>query len=269
MLIDYLKYLLKSNNRHSVHSPFIYKFNESVLNARLNATEWKTLHAYIQNLKENETVLEIEDLGSGSKSLKKTQRKVKDIYKTASSNRRMMEILFQIVRYYQCKNILEIGTCLGVGTAAMQNALGNSNNSKINTIEGSKELRKYTSDYFNQQLKNNQVNFIEGNFDSVLPNLLPTLAPLDLVFIDGNHSYEATIRYFEMLLSKVHNESIFIFDDIYWSEGMKKAWNEIQNHPSVQCTVDIFRWGIVFFRKEMQKEHFTIRFYGFLEAHIS
>lgn len=113
------------------------------------------------------------------------------------------------------------------------------------------------------------MNFIEGNFDSVLPNLLPTLAPLDLVFIDGNHSYEATIRYFEMLLSKVHNESIFIFDDIYWSEGMKKAWNEIQNHPSVQCTVDIFRWGIVFFRKEMQKEHFTIRFYGFLEAHIS
>lgn len=264
MLLDYLKYLLKSNNRHSVHSPFIYKFNDEVLNARLNAEDWKVLEVYIQNLKENETVLEIEDLGSGSKLLKQRHRKVREIYKTASSNRRMMEILFQMIRYYQCKNILEIGTCLGVGTAAM----GSSNNAKINTIEGSKELRKFTNAYFNEQFKNNQVNFIEGNFDEVLPNLLPALPPLDLAFIDGNHSYEATIRYFEMLISKVHNESIFIFDDIYWSAGMKQAWSEIQNHPKVQSTVDIFRWGIVFFRKEMQKEHFTIRFDGFLEAHI-
>jgi len=40
---------------------------------------------------------------------------------------------------------------------------------------------------------------------------------------------------------------------------MKSAWSEIKKHPKVTVTVDIFYWGIVFFRKEQEKEHFKIR----------
>ena len=44
---------------------------------------------------------------------------------------------------------------------------------------------------------------------------------IDLVFIDGNHQENPTISYFEKCLNYAHNDTIFIFDDIYWSIGME------------------------------------------------
>ena len=62
-----------------------------------------------------------------------------------------------------------------------------------------------------------------------------------------------------MQLPLAHNDSVFIFDDIHWSKGMEEAWEEIKAHPRVRVTIDSFFWGIVFFRQEQEKEHFTIR----------
>ncbi|HMQ44127.1 MAG TPA: class I SAM-dependent methyltransferase, partial [Mariniflexile sp.] len=61
------------------------------------------------------------------------------------------------------------------------------------------------------------------------------------------------------LLQTAHNDSVFIFDDIYWSKPMTEAWETIKKHPKVTVTIDTFYWGIVFFRKEQLKEHFVIR----------
>ena len=86
-----------------------------------------------------------------------------------------------------------------------------------------------------------------------------TYGHFDLIFFDGHHSKEATLRYFEALLSTAHNDSIFIFDDIYWSSEMKAAWTKIKAHPEVTVTIDTFFWGLVFFRKEQLKQNFKIR----------
>jgi hypothetical protein len=54
---------------------------------------------------------------------------------------------------------------------------------------------------------------------------------------------------------------ILVFDDIHWSEGMEKAWEEIKKNERVTCSVDLFFIGIVFLRKEFkEKLDFTIRF---------
>lgn len=87
-------------------------------------------------------------------------------------------------------------------------------------------------------------------------NLQPTT---DLIYFDGNHQKEATLKYFHQLLPLAHNDSVFIFDDIHWSKGMEEAWEEIKAHPRVRVTIDSFFWGIVFFREEQEKEHFVIR----------
>jgi hypothetical protein len=69
------------------------------------------------------------------------------------------------------------------------------------------------------------------------------------------------MEYFKLLLSKVNEQSILIFDDIYWSSEMEQAWDEIKKHEAVTLTIDLFNIGIVFFRKESkQKQHFTIRY---------
>ena len=61
-------------------------------------------------------------------------------------------------------------------------------------------------------------------------------------------------------LPHVHNDTVFIFDDIHWSEGMEQAWDTIKAHPAVQVTVDLFGVGLVFFRREQPKQHFILRF---------
>jgi hypothetical protein len=40
---------------------------------------------------------------------------------------------------------------------------------------------------------------------------------------------------------------------------MLKAWEIIKQHPKVSVTINMYFWGIVFFRKEQLKQHFTIR----------
>ena len=67
------------------------------------------------------------------------------------------------------------------------------------------------------------------------------------------------MNYFEILLPTITNETVWIFDDIHWSEEMEEAWKIIKKHPKVTVTIDTFQWGLVFFRKEQEKEHFVIR----------
>jgi hypothetical protein len=54
-------------------------------------------------------------------------------------------------------------------------------------------------------------------------------------------------------------QACMVFDDIYWSEGMAAAWTEIKADPAVTVSIDLFHFGLVFFRKESPKENFVIR----------
>ncbi|MCC7526845.1 MAG: SAM-dependent methyltransferase, partial [Chitinophagaceae bacterium] len=78
---------------------------------------------------------------------------------------------------------------------------------------------------------------------------------------DGNHRKEPTLAYFNQLMRHAGNNSLFIFDDIHWSAEMEEAWRDIQLHPAVTCSIDLFFIGIVFFTPDIkEKQHFTIRF---------
>ena len=57
-----------------------------------------------------------------------------------------------------------------------------------------------------------------------------------------------------------HNDTIFIFDDIYWSIGMENAWKKIKSHKKTTLTLDLFHIGIVFIKSELSKENHIIRY---------
>ena len=60
------------------------------------------------------------------------------------------------------------------------------------------------------------------------------------------------IQYFDLILKHSHNDTIFIFDDIYWSKGMENAWNHIKHHEKSTVTIDLFFVGIVFIKKRIK-----------------
>jgi predicted O-methyltransferase YrrM len=131
--------------------------------------------------------------------------------------------------------------------------------SEVITIEGCPETAKVAHQNF-MDLELDNIELRVGNFDILFPELVKEQNKLDFVYIDGNHRKDATLNYFKWCLPRVHEGSLLIFDDIYWSEGMKEAWEEIKEHPDVTVTVDLFWIGLVYFKKGQAKENFKIKF---------
>lgn len=256
IIINYLKYLKNAQTKFDIHSPFLFDLLTKVFDDNTEYAEYNKVEKLKTEILQDKTIISVTDLGAGSKVDKGNQRSISRIAKNSSKSQKIGRFLFRLAKYFQADNILELGTSVGLGS--MYLALANPG-SKIITIEGCPNISKIAKENFkNLEIENIEVQ--TGNFDDVLPPILESAGNFDFVFIDGNHREEPTKRYFELCLDKVTNETIFVFDDIHWSEGMENAWQHIQNHSRVTLTVDIFHMGLAFIRQELTKEHFVIRY---------
>lgn len=251
---SFILFLIKSTNQHGVHSPFVYNLITKCFYGKTTISKIHFINTIKQWLFSNKNNITITDFGSGSKVFKTNERKVADIAKIAGISKKKIALLLRILDYFELENILEIGTSVGLSTAVF--SIGKPN-ATIKTLEGCTNTATVAQELFTKfKLKNIQLTI--GNFNETLP-LITANNQFDLIYFDGNHQKEATLRYFNLCLKTAHNNSIFIFDDINWSIEMQQAWATIKEHPKVTISIDTFFWGIVFFRKEQEKEHFTIR----------
>ncbi len=252
---SYLNFLWNSKNEHGVHSPFVFSLVSKCFYDKKDYAEFSILKKYRNSLLSNKNKIEVTDFGAGSRVFKSNTRAINQIAQNAGISSKRAELLFRITNYFQPENILEIGTSLGLATSAL--SLGNSK-ANIITLEGCPETSSIAKKQF-EEFDFININTIVTEFSKYLKseNLQSTI--YNLIYFDGNHSKQATLAYFELVLPTITNESVWIFDDIHWSKEMEEAWEIVKNHPKVTVTIDTFQWGIVFFRKEQPREHFVIR----------
>jgi len=160
------------------------------------------------------------------------------------------------VKHYKPSCILELGTSLGMSALYMSEAAPGA---RIITIEGCPETSAIARSNIEKAGKNN-ISVITGSFDEKLQEALRLMPNPDLVFIDGNHRKEPTVKYFEECLPHLHAGSVVVMDDIHWSAGMEEAWKLIIAKPEVKVSVDLYHMGVVYFREELSKEDFVLRF---------
>jgi len=252
-IIQYLKFLFTSTNQHGVHSPFVYDLVTNCFYNNTNHKAYTRLKAYRKALLSNNEKINITDFGAGSKRFHTNERPISTIAKTSGTTLKRAKLLFKLAHYLKPKQVLELGTSLGIATQAM--ALGHEEGT-VTSIEGCSN----SSNFARQQLDTFQVKnavLKTGRFEDHLPTLIKH--DWDFIFFDGNHQKEATLQYFEQLMASVHNDSVFVFDDIYWSKSMTEAWEFIKQHRQVTVSIDTFFWGLAFFRTEQPKENFKIR----------
>jgi predicted O-methyltransferase YrrM len=256
IIISYFKFLIHSTNQHGVHSPFVYNFITKCLYKKIPVSnkDIETIEENRNLLLNNNQKINVTDFGAGSKIFDSNWRSVSKIAKNAGVTKRRGKLLYNIVQYFSTEQILEIGTSVGLATTYL--SIANSK-AKIQTLEGCVETAKIAQNVFDR-LELNNIKIVIGDFEDTLQNIINS-KKYDLVYFDGNHQKNATIKYFEICLDTVHNETIFIFDDIHWSKSMELAWEYIKDHPKVTVSIDTFQWGVVFFRKEQVKEKFIIR----------
>ncbi|MEP6952016.1 MAG: class I SAM-dependent methyltransferase [Ginsengibacter sp.] len=255
----YLHYYINAKNGkgHGIHSPFVFDFVIHVLNDTGKYECYDAIEPLRKELFRDNSIIDVEDFGAGSAVIPAAKRKIKSIAKSSLKNKKFAKLLFRIVNYYQPETILELGTSFGITTCYLGCA---NKKSRVYTFEGSGAIADIASRNFKKAGLQN-INLVRGKFDETFLDTLATVKKVDLGFVDGNHRKIATLNYFSHLQKKSSPGSIFIFDDIHWSLEMEEAWAQIQQHPAVTLTIDLFFIGLVFFNPDFKvRQHFMIRF---------
>ena len=256
MLKYFLKFLLASKNEHSLHSPFVFDLYTKIVKDKKQLPIYTEIENLRKKLLKNRSIIEITDFGAGSQIYKTNQREIRQIAKSAEKAPRFGKLLFRLIQHFKPNTIFDLGTSLGITTLYESKAY---KQGQVYTFEGCPATAIIAKENL-KALDCGNIEIIVGNLDETLSQKLAEIDQLDFAFFDANHRYEPTVRYFEMCMAKATENSVFVFDDIHWSDEMHEAWQYISKHPSVMISIDLFFVGLVFFRKNQPKQHFVLRF---------
>ena len=253
-----IRHFLKARFWHGfgIHSPYVYHLQRHIISSNIH--DDKTLidktKAYRRCLLNNKAIIKLNDLGtrnyrSGS---------VAQITNRTAIGNKSGRLLARLTHDYNPSLIIELGTSTGVSSAYL--SLAAPPECSIITIEGSEECSAIAKKTMQKLSFGSNIQFLTGNFDNVLPSVAPSATNAKtLAYIDGNHTYEATLRYADILIHNAGDEMMMIFDDIHLSHGMDKAWSEICTKKEIATSLDLGRLGIAIIRNGCQKEHYELR----------
>ncbi|RYF21133.1 MAG: SAM-dependent methyltransferase, partial [Flavobacteriales bacterium] len=135
-IADYLKHRITAKSRHGTHSPFVYKLTDEVIYDFSSKKDYEAIETQRKKLLNDERLITVTDLGAGSHLNKNRTKKVKEIAKNALKKPNLAQLIYRLAAMQRPKNIIELGTCLGITTAYLAKAAPNAD---VLTIEGCPE----------------------------------------------------------------------------------------------------------------------------------
>jgi len=255
---SYIRYLWKAKTRYVIHSPFVFELMNHIFIKKTKTSELAELDKACNAIFSRTTIIETTDLGAGAgkKPYVTLFEPLGKIARKRTQKKKYRHLLYHLTQYFQPGSILEFGTSAGISASYIGRACAFEN---FITMEGCAVLAAHAKEVFEWQgLKDIRVK--TGNFDVILDKVLNEFNRLDLVFFDGNHRKKQTIAYFEKCIPKSHEDTVFIFDDIHWSPEMSEAWEHVKNNSEVSVSIDLYRMGILFFKKGIARQNFIIRY---------
>ncbi len=252
--VSFIIFLLKSKNKHGVHSPFVYNIVTKCFAKKIPKKSLTHFINYKKELFSNTSKIALHSVTTDSNPFSKNQRKiVKNALQSIICLKRA-SLLINLIHYFKPENVLEVETSLGLGSAVVSNA---TKNSKITTLSNCKETASVAKKLFDRfNFKN--IELINGDLNNILTKLVNN-NEYDFIFLNGNCQNIKTLSLFKLILNGIHNDSIIILNNIHLNKENKCIWEKIKKHPKVTVTIDTYRLGLVFVREEQEKEHFIIR----------
>jgi hypothetical protein len=238
--VKYLRYifLARYSKGHGMHSPFIFDLVSRILWNKTDNDVVCSIEKVRKKLISDHRLIKISDLGSAKYRKTTNNRKVSEIARYSPVPSKYGQLLSNLAAEFGKPMILELGTSFGISTMYLASG---SPETVIYTIEGSAEISEIASRNFTDTGMKN-IKTLTGSFDEMLPVV-----------------FGGVLRYFDKIAEVSDTNTVIVIDDIYYSREMEEAWNEIKIDEKVSVTVDIFRMGIVFFRRGMSHQNYIVR----------
>lgn len=239
-------FYLKKDKKSRLNTPSIGSLRREIFENKRNYYALDKLDTLRDHLRRDKSKIQHTDFGAGSQ-YKTKDKTISSFVQSSASDKYKGEILFHLSRYFKPHKVLELGTNIGFGAAYLASA---NTFTEVKSLEGCPNLSGAARLILSSVgIKN--VEIITGKFEDTLLDTCQEWGSIDMAFIDGDHSYLSTIDNYKIIKGFLHSKSVVIFDDIYWSDGMTKAWEEVKKDDDVVMSIDIFTLGILFFDKEI------------------
>lgn len=241
---------------YDVHSPFLSDFIQEVVLDKRNFHVFELVKQIRKFWAQHSGKVTVLKQGAESKITNSKVRAISELVAASAIGDSEGALLFRLALWSKAESILELGTNAGISSLYLHFA---DRRAKLHTIEGNPEVAGLARKTFEIARCSNNLHQYVGTFSEILPQLLPTLDQLDLVFIDGDHRYEATVDYVQQCLSKVNENSIVVVADIHWSADMERAWEDLKKLPTVKASIDTYHFGFLFFKSGLTpQQHLSL-----------
>lgn len=256
--LKYLEYSLFSSHSkgHGIHSPFVFNLINSVFRNKTSGDIVFRIEKIRKSMLSDKRIIEVNDMGAGSALMKGKHRRISDIAKYSSVPKKYGLLLSGLSSQYGKENIVELGTSLGISTLYLASGSGNA---RVHSFEGCSETSRVALSNFAEagigNIKQYNISFDEG-----LGRMDSAGISAGLIFIDGDHSRDSTLRYYDKAMNITDEDSVVIVDDIHINREMSEAWESIKGDGRVTCSIDINRMGLLFFRKGLTRRNYVIRY---------
>ena len=169
----FLQYWLNAVDQHSLQSPFVYELYTKVIKKKSGKVAHPEIEKIRDKLMSSTTSIEAQDLGAGSRLSNGRQKQVAEIARHGISKRKYSELLERLIQYLGAKNVVELGTSLGLNTLY----LSSEETVQVTTFEGNEALVNMAEVIFEANNRKN-VRIVPGNIDQTLPQFLLDCKPL-------------------------------------------------------------------------------------------
>lgn len=258
--LSYLRHHLLAWNTggEGIHSPSLFYIVHYLFPKQHRYYVWDSIEERRKAMLCAPKPISITDYGTGKDGV----LQVRQIARKHLESRETDELFFKLIVHLRHElkrplRIVELGTSLGITTAYLAAA---AKDNEVITFEGNEPTLEMAKLNW-QKLGINHIEAVLGNIDHTLnkARICADEKAIDFVFMDANHRYEPTLRYFDTLVQRVHGKSIVVVDDIHRSPEMNRAWQDLKNRPQVTSSIDCYAFGMLFFDEHYLKRHYTIR----------
>lgn len=252
----FFRHWLLEINDHSLHSPYLFDFYTQVIRASGKADSDPGIEALRKAYSHDRSKIRTGGLGAGARYHQRKTVRISYIVRTGLTRPKYSKLLLAIINYFQCRKVIELGTSIGLNSLYLSRG---DHVKQVLTFEGNPELAEIAEKNINaHEVKN--VQLIQGNLDHTLMDSMNKLEEINFVYLDANHTREATLRYFDQLRPFLSERSVMVFDDIYWSREMTDAWKQICHLSRDSLCLDLFQVGILVFDKNAPPGYFRLAF---------